>query len=222
MGLDAEWVGLIGVAVGTIGGLAGSWLMTVANASQARETRREDREQRAREMAAEAYVAAIEAVQWMSATHVEDSVDPQFEAEFRPKTERAVDHLRRAREAVTRVSALGGSAELVAVARETAVSLNVLDDAWHSAQKCRIKIVSMQGKTGPFADHYKRRFDEEFARLLAVRKALCGFGDTMLPQEEIDQGGVLPGSLLFRLRDATTIEASNKPRRRKRSRRELT
>jgi hypothetical protein len=87
----------------------------------------------------------IEAVQWLSTMHVEDSVDPEFAAEYAPKTEHAIGRLRHAREALTRITALTGNDQVSSAASDAAVALNVLDDAWHGAQKHQRRPIAHSG-----------------------------------------------------------------------------
>jgi len=205
--LDSAWIGLAGVALGVIGTLVTTWMTTTANGRHAKEARREEHEHKVRELAAEAYVAAIEAVQWLSIMHVEDSIDPQFADEYLPKTEHAVARLRDARAAMTRVTALGGGGEVSKVAGDIAVALNVLDDAWHSAQDYRRRILAHKGPSTKSSEVTKRLFDREYERLQSSRKALSGFDGGDLPYKEIDQGNVLEGSLLSQLRQITAGSA---------------
>lgn len=204
MDLGAAWIGLVGVAVGVVGTLLTTWMTNSANARQAKEVRRYEREQWVRELAADACVAAVDAVQWLSTMHVEDSVDPEFALEYEPKTEHAIGRLEQAREAMARVAALGGSEDLVQVAGDTVVALNVLGDAWARTRDYRRRQVQAEeGGTQASDPFATKRFNEEYARLGAARKALCGSAGA-LPWREIDQGNVLEGSLLYRLRQVTS------------------
>jgi hypothetical protein len=128
--------------------------------------------------------------------HVEDSVDPQFAAEYVPKTDAAMSKLEEARQALGRVAGLGGSKELAEVAQETFSALNVLADAWLQTQKYQRRLAAGQTR-------WKKTFDQHYARLNSARQQLCGI-EAGLPSREIDQGQVLEGSLLYRLRKATS------------------
>ena len=194
----AAIIGLIGVVIGVVGTLFVSVLTTKATERQSREARREERQDRARELAATAYVSAVEAVAWLSSMHVEDSVDPQFMPEYEPKTVRAIDALHSARRDLTQVSALGGSRALAEVVPDVVIALGTLGDSWEQAQHYRRWQVSGR-KSLINADE---AFDREYKRMDAARERLCG-RKTDLPSRETDEGLVLDGSLLGRLRAAT-------------------
>ncbi|MGI8947915.1 MAG: hypothetical protein ACR2FV_08075 [Ornithinimicrobium sp.] len=193
--MDAAWLGLAGVIVGVAGTLLVTWINARAAAAQARQARQERRMDDVRQLAVEGYLAAVEAVGWLSTMHVEDSVDPQFAAEYSPKTDAAIAKLEEARRALGRVAGLGGSKELAEVAQETFSALIVLADAWRRAQEYRRRFL-------PGSKFEKAAFDREYARLDLARERICGFAGE-LPSKEIDQGQVLEGSLLYRLRQAT-------------------
>lgn len=193
------WLGLIGVAVGVLGTLGTTWMVTAGTTRQNKEAQRQVRQDKVRELAATAYVDAVDAVQWLSSMHVEDSVDPDFAAEYGPKTQRAVTSLAAAQKSLTQVVALGGSADLATVASDTVTALGMLGDSWERCQEYRRRVVAAAGKPSPMTE---RRFDEEYARLNSAREALCGTA-AALPWREIDEGVVKEGSLLSRLRSAT-------------------
>jgi hypothetical protein len=195
--MGAAWLGLAGVIVGVAGTLAVTWMTTRTATQQAREARQAARFDSIRERAVEGYLAAVEAVGWLSSMHVEDSVDPRFEPEYGPKTALALEKLEDARSALGRVAGLGGSAVLTEVAQETFSALSVLGDAWQQAQHYRRSIVAGGG------DFSRKSFDHQYKRLDLVRERLCGMA-AELPYKELDQGRVLAGSLLYRLRQATS------------------
>lgn len=189
-----------GVVLGSLGTLLASRMATRASIAEAREARLESQNLKVRELAVEAYIEAAGAIEWLSTTYVEDSVDPRFSPELAPVTEHSVGRLRVAKEALMRVSAMTTDGEMAGLAIEIVASLDALDESWHSSQKSRKYLLS--GKPGKLYDFHKRQFDESFARLHESRKALCGF-EWELRRDEIAQGGMLPGSLLFRLRGET-------------------
>lgn len=197
--MSDAWLGLVGVVVGVLGTLGAGSLATRASERQGRAIRQQERQDRVRELAALAYVSAVDAVQWLSSMHVEDSVDPQFSAEYEPKTQRALASLAEARQAMTQVFALGGTSDLASVAAETVVALTTLGDSWERAQDYQRRIVAGSKGKGSFE---QRRFSEEFARLNDARERLCGTS-AQLPWREIDAGLVQDGSLLSRLRSVT-------------------
>ena len=102
-------LGLAGVVIGVAGTLLVTWINTRAATEQARQARQDKRLDDVRERAVEGYLAAVEAVAWLSTMHVEDSVDPHFEADYGPKTDAAMTKLEEARHALGRVAALGGT-----------------------------------------------------------------------------------------------------------------
>jgi hypothetical protein len=167
-------------------------------AEQARSAQRADA---VRELAAEAYVAAVEAVQWLSSIHVEDAADPKFAEEYLPRTATAMASLQQARKAIAKAVALGGGETMSRITSETSDALTVLADSWEAARAARARILTTS--PGKILTFYKSQFDREWGRLEASRLALVGFDGDDLPRDEIDQGSVLPGTLLFRLREAT-------------------
>lgn len=202
-------IGLIGVVIGATGTLIAARMTTASAERVSREGRREEREYTVRNLAAEGYVYAVDAIQWLSTMHVEDSVDPKVAETYVPKTAEAVNKLREARQALMKAAALGGSGDLSRVTSETAVTLNMLDDAWHSTQHYCVELRKDQSSARMRAIS-KRLFDRSYQRLISARKALCGFeGD--LSYREIDQGNVLPDSLLYRLREASAALLEQPP-----------
>jgi hypothetical protein len=195
-------IGFAGVSLGIIGTLVVANLTARSAERLAERSRTEQRLQSVRQLAADAYVSAIEATAWLSAIHVEDSVDPQFAGSYGPKTARAVSSLRLAQKSMNKAAALGGSLPLVEIAIETARVLAVLDDAWHSGQEYRLKLVASRTEGKAF---YKKIFMVEYERLIQSRKALTGFDDKLQPRDEVDKGGLMPGSLLHQLREAIAV-----------------
>jgi hypothetical protein len=193
-------IGLAGVVLGVVSSLFIARLSARSTQRLAERARTEERIQATRHLAADAYVAAVDSIAWLSTTHVEDSVDPQFSESYASKTERAVVSLRTAKQAMNKAAALGVDASLTDIATEAARLLDVLDDAWHGAQEYRLKMITTpSGKTGGF---YERIFGIEYSRLGQARLALKGFDDGVIPRDEIDRGRILPGSLLHQLRNA--------------------
>lgn len=189
---------IIGALIGALATMVAARRTAESNAKIAREDRERERKDRISELIAEGYVAALEAIQWLSTLHVEDSVDPQFEAEYGPKTERAVTKLRAARQSILKAAALGGDPPVPELAAETAVVLNTLDHAWHDCQDYRQEILA--GKKSV----YGGLFDKAYERLKDARERLTGFpGDTSY-RKQIDEGTVTEGSLLYRLREANS------------------
>ena len=82
------------------------------------------------------------------------------------------------------------------MAQETFSSLNILADAWSQTQKYRRQLIAGDKS-------WEKAFDQHYNRLNAARERLCGIAAD-LPSREIDQGQVLEGSLLHRLRTATS------------------
>lgn len=154
------------------------------------------------ELVAEGWVPAVEAVQWLHPYHVEDSVLSPFEAEYAPKTERAVAKLRAARASMAKAAALGGPPEITELAMEVAVHLAALDEGWHEAQDSRRKMGegSLSKRSNEF---FEQKFDEAYRRFCEARQALTGF-DHEFTHTEIGEGMVRPGSLLYRLRSANS------------------
>ena len=200
--MDAGLASLGGVLLGSAATLAATWMTLRSARAQARDARRHDREDKVRTLAAEAYPAAIDAIQWLSTMHVEDSVDPQFAGEYLPKTEHAVARARRARELLSQVAALGGAPAFGQVALDTVVALESLDHAWHQAQDARRGLVS--AKSERMDAFYDSQFEKEHERLSSARTRLCGFADHVLTRDEIDAGSVRAGSLLHQLREMTS------------------
>lgn len=197
------WAALISAAAG-IGGAGLGGFMSRGQARQQAETARAER---VRELGAEGFVAASDAVRWLSVLHVEDSVNPKFAGEYVPKTEAAVGKLRQAATQLTLASATWGAATFSQVAGEAAMALRLLDEAWHDAAKYRQRLEELKeaGKQDSrLAVFYKRQFDKNYETLRAVRERLCGFTGNESLEEELEQGGQLEGSLLYRLRELTS------------------
>lgn len=195
-------IGLAGVTLGILGTLVTTRMTNRSNERVADGERTQKRNDGVRELTAEAYVAALDATQWLSVMHVEDSVDPRFAETYVPRTSAAVENLRQARRAIAKASALGGSAELSELTAATAAALSVLDDAWHSGQQYRSKLTDGSGSSS-LKSFYARSFNREMQRLQQSRKQLIGFDGNDQPRDELDEGLVRPGSLLHRLREAT-------------------
>lgn len=85
MPVDPAIAGLGGVIIGAIATIVTTRMTADANAKLARETREAERRDQISELVAEGYVAAVEAVQWLRPSTVEDSVDPKFEPELEPR-----------------------------------------------------------------------------------------------------------------------------------------
>jgi hypothetical protein len=205
--MDAGIATLFGVALGTGGTLLATRMSLQASSQQAADARREGRQAQVRELAADAYAASVEAIQWIGTHNVEDSVSPRFEAEYAPKTARALERLRYARELMGKVAALGGGQEFSKLTVDVVVALQTLDHSWHETQEYRRRLDSDKAantSTGKLHDLYRRMFDENWNRLLSSRERLCGFDGSDLTREEIDAGSVREGSLLYRLRDMTS------------------
>jgi hypothetical protein len=149
----------------------------------------------------------------LSITHVEDSVNPRFVDEYGPKTEVAVQQSRHACTQLTLASALGGGPLFARVANEAALGLALLDEVWHDTQGYRRKhsegLASGRSRDSKLMTFYERRFDESFEQLQVVRRRLSGFDGNDSLEEELAQGGVLPGSLLFQLRELTSAPKLN-------------
>lgn len=199
--MDDAWLGLVGVGVGVVGTLAATLLTSRSSEKLAAQARSAQRGDAVRELAAEAYVAAVEAIQWLSSMHVEDAADPKFAEEYVPRTATAMASLQTARQAITKAVALGGGESLSRITSETSDALTVLADSWEAAKAARVRILA--ASPGKMLTFHKSQFNRENGRLQASRLALVGFDGNDLPRDEIDQGSVLPGSLLFRLREAT-------------------
>lgn len=197
---DPALLALAGVLIGTASTLLVTSLTLNSNERIAKQARLASRSDRARELIAEGYANAVDALQWLTPMHVEDSVDPQFAEEYVPRTEEAIAKLRTARESVLKVAALGATSRLSGLAHEVAVAMNTVDDAWHGCQAARRSIVAGAGSES-WKEFQHRHFDQDYSRLEAARKALTGFDGSRLPRDEIDAGTVLPESLLHRLRE---------------------
>ncbi len=196
----AALIGLAGVIVGLVGSLLVARLTAEASARVATAAHLEERLRTVRELAVDAHVDAVEAIAWLSAMHVEDSVDPKFADPYEPNTARAVDQLRSARRGLNKAAALSGGKELADLAAETARLLGVLDQDWHGCQEYRRRIVQ-QDRSAP-ATWHKDMFTRHYEGLLEARLRLTGFPEHTLPREEVRQGGVAEDSVLYRLRQA--------------------
>jgi hypothetical protein len=195
--MDPAWSGVVGAGVGVAGVVIGTWITTRNSTSQAREERQAKRVDAVRELAVDGYIAAVEAVSWISTMHVEDYADPDFADEYVPKTAAAMAKLAEARQALNRVAALGANRELSEVGQETSLALAALADAWDNCANFRRKILAGQKSM------WEMSFDKHYERLNDIRKRLCGISAD-LPHQELDKGQVLEGSLLHALRAATS------------------
>jgi hypothetical protein len=193
-------IGLAGVLVGVAGSVWVTRLASATAAQAATAARREERLRTVRELAAEAYVDAVEAVAWLSTMHVEDSVDPKFADPYRPNTDRAVDQLRSARRALNKTAALSADDGLADLASEAARLLGVLDQDWHGCADARVRILQ-QDRSAPAAWHHEM-FDRHYEGLKDARLRLTGFPEHTLPRDEVRQGSVMRGSVLHSLRQA--------------------
>lgn len=203
--MDSTVAGLAGVALGTVGTLAAAHMSIRSSERVARRATHGQRAQATREKAAEAYVAAIEAVQWISIHHAEDSVSNNFAESYRPRTDSAVAKLREARRAVSFVAASGVAGDLPSLALETEVALSVLDDSWHLVQEYSLKVQAAKAGSKQVLAIYQRMFDSNWRRLIASHMTLTGSDGSESNVDLIDQGTALQGSLLARLREATLV-----------------
>lgn len=233
--MDGAWLGLAGVVVGSATSFAATWVNTRAGAKNARNERLAARAQQVRENLGSAFLDSTEALQWLSNQHVEDSVSPHFADSYRPRTEAALVKLRTARRTFGLVATQGISLELSELCMQVSVTLNTLDDAWHQCQEYASKLADAREKEKAlaeqaqlqatqageapsgkkprtFAETYKRMFDTSYDRLLKSREALTGLDGGARYHEEVDQGVVLSGSLLHRVREGiNTVEESIVP-----------
>ena len=87
------------------------------------------------------------------------------------------------------------------------MALGLLDNAWHDAAEYRKRSIELKeaGKdSSRLATFYENQFDKNFAALQTVRERLCGFTGSESLEDELERGGQLEGSLLFRLRELTS------------------
>lgn len=197
--LGPAFIGLGGAALGSSGTLLVAWLTRRSTHTLAAAARQEERTRVTRELAADGFVQALEAVLWLGETHVEDSVDDRFADEYVPKTERAVAALGVAREKLYKVSALQGTGELATCSAEVARLLGVLLDAWEGAQNGKRWVRRYKGETVPPWATYM--FERHYRQLIDTRIALNGL-NLHLHQEELVAGGIADGSALDQLRQA--------------------
>ncbi len=177
-----------------------SWLTRRATRELAERGHREERLRTTRDLAADGFVLAVEAVSWLGELTVEDSVDPQFAATYGPKTERAVAALAGAREKLNKVYALEASGALGEAAGEVARDLGALLYSWESAQNWRRRIVqTLAPKKAP--QWARSAFDKAYDGLVTARRSLTGVQDHRL-DPSAPGSGLAPSSSLGRLRQA--------------------
>jgi hypothetical protein len=189
-------IGLLGAVLGVGGTLLVAALTRRAASDLAERGHREERLRASRELAADGFVLALEAVSWLGIGTVEDSVDPQFADTYGPKTESAKAALQRACEKLNKVYALQGSSKLGIVAGEIAIELGELLYAYEGAQNSRRRIVAAQS-SGKSAETVL--FDRQWKRLVRIRESLAGADEHRL-DPAIPEGSINPGSAMDRLR----------------------